>query len=187
MMRKIGLLMLVLVMVMVLCQNGYATEGGDAGKYVQYRSELEAYFAKMQDREILLPGQDGEGVDEPIRKSSVYVYDHSSEGGILSEYTMRGQVIRYQLELYGEMGRTQYDYYLLDGKICVYRLEMNYTAYIGTMGCEVLHSEQSVYVEDAGSWYRLDAAGERAYPVDVQNLFTIRELKLMMVDGEAVE
>jgi len=156
------------------------TGAGDSRLYERFQADLEDYFSDQFGRDI---GTVARG--SSLKKQSAYVDGYSTEGGEVSKYTdASGRAVRYRLELYGEGGRWQSDYYLLNGALCIYELSVQYSSHIfWAQGSEDLHYDLTKYVLAGRNWYCLDDVGRLAYPISKPGVFSVAELEEMLAGG----
>jgi len=118
----------------------------------------------------------------------VYVYGHSTEGGTLYKYyDTNGSTLRYKLDLYGESGRTRFDYYLVGDALFVSDLRANFSAMSYFPGSEDLYYEFSRYVQSNGKWYLMDDINKQAIPISTPDLYTLEELDVMLDEGDPID
>jgi len=176
-----------LIAVLVTCFVPAAALGAganSASNYRRFQTRWEQYAADIWERSF-----DNPDIGANIYpKWGVYVYGHSTEGGILYKYfDTNGSALRYRLELYGESGSSHYDYYIAGDALFVSELRANFSAMSYFPGSEVLYYEFSRYVQSGGKWYQMDDINQQANPISMPDLYTLKELDTMVTEGDPIE
>ena len=176
-----------LIAVLVTCLMPVAALGAgvnSTSNYRRFQTRWEQYAADIWERSF-----DNPDIGANIFPTwGVYVYGHSSEGGVLYKYfNTNGSALRYRLDLYGESGNSRFDYYIVGDALFVSDLRSNFSAMSYFPGSEVLYYEFTRYVQSNGKWYQMDDFNKQANPISTPDLYTLRELDKMLVDGDPID
>lgn len=104
--------------------------------------------------------------ENEVTEESSEVLGHSTEGGALTEFKdENGNIIRYRLNLYGETGNFEGNYYVIgDSRGYYTALKSEYDSWRQVTAQGVLRYDFEEYWIDGGEIYRMDNINKRLTP-----------------------
>lgn len=133
--------------------------------YIQERTSEADYTIEAERKSSL--NQFEEKVSElknltaRLKTESRDLMGKSSEGGEITRYTDdKGSVLRYNIKLYGEMGRSESDYFFDDEVIYYTGLQEEYTSPIYEPNSNVKSDVMERYMIKGGSCYQYDSGND---------------------------
>lgn len=165
-----------LVVLPIEDNNNTATSNSveDEGEILAYNAiqdEIDAYmtvFSNLYTNTVLELDEDNSGIK--IHTGTINIL--SAEGNAANQYEgNNGEVLRYSITQFGEMGSIGYEYYKLnEDMIYVTELETTYSSPINLGGdIDVLSSNLIKYIIDDGNIYYLDNYEEKLMEIKSGN------------------
>lgn len=154
--------------------NNIVEEEGEIVSYSIVQADIDSYmteFSNLYTNTVLEIDEDNSGIK--IHTGTLNI--QSTEGNEVNQYeSNNGEVLRYSITQFGEMGSIRYEYYKLsEDMIYVTELITSYS-YPINLGADidVLRSDLSEYIIDQGNIYYLDNYEEKLIEIKSSN-FTL--------------
>ena len=149
--------------------NNSVKNESDILAYSTVQGEIDSYmteFSNQYTNTVLELDEDNSGIE--INTGTINI--HSTEGNEVNQYVNNnGEILRYSINQYGEMGTIRYDYYKLnEDMIYVTELITTYSCPINIGGdIDILSSNLSKYIIDTGKLYHVDNYEEKI--IEIKN------------------
>lgn len=152
--------------------NNIVEEEDEIVSYSIVQADIDSYmteFSNLYTNTVLEIDEDNSGIK--IHTGTINI--QSTEGNEVNQYeSNNGEVLRYSITQFGEMGSIRYEYYKLsEDMIYVTELITSYSCPINLgADIDVLRSDLSEYIIDQGNIYHLDNYEEKLIEIKSSNV-----------------